>query len=333
MMSRLACSFVLMICFWNMAWATDDTLNNQQRPIVLTSNSSKVLPMPVFSAETGPQCDSGGNLYFNTGFSAKSRVVLKLDTSDGSTTVFRPRDASAAETYFVAFHVTAEPKIAILVGGKNNEPYVYEFDENDPVNAHRISLEVPDGLNALTVQGFIVLPNQRILLQGYFDDAAPKERRNHGYVAEFAPSGKLLELSLEKASSDVLKSVAGRAAKTEASQSKDGTTFLLEADRIVVLSPAGQVERTIKLTPPEPGYLSDQLYMHRGQLVVGFYHIEDGGRPKVRYELMNPWTGEIIRIYQAAAELGNNLVCFSDEGLSFMKEEKGHVKLMNASVK
>ncbi len=337
MRSGLFRVIVFTFCFSTMLFATDDPPNHQQDPITLKADSSKVLPMPMFSFETGPQCDSNGDLYFNAGSTAKSQVVLKLATRDGSTTIFRPRDETGAETTLLAFHVSVDSHVTSLVGGKKDEPYVYLFDENDPAKSSRIKLDVPDGVNAWTIQNFLVLPNGRILLQGYFDTKAPTDKKGKSFFASFDPSGSLLKLSLEKAADDVLKSMvsgdASRGAKTEAAQSKDGTTYLLFPDSVAVITPAGSISRTMKLTPPEPGYVPDQLYMNRGRLVVGYFSPDISGKMKARYQLLNPSTGELIRLYQPDAELGSTLVCFSDDGFTFLRPEKGHVKLMNAPIK
>lgn len=326
---------VAVLLLTEIACANDDPANDSQQPITLKASSSRVLPLPFFTAALGPQCDSSGNLYFDTGYSSK-RVVLKVTTSDGSATVYRPSDASAAGTYFIAYYVTPGRKIAILVGGqKKDEPIVYQFSESDPVNSTRTALDAPDGLKGLTVQSFLVLPNDHILLQGYFDKDAPKEKQGRGYLAEFDSSGKMLRISLEKANDDVLKLLSNRGAKTAAAQSEDGTIYLLEADKIVVFSPSGDAVRKMKLTPPEAGYTPEVLYMHKGQMIVGFIHHAVSGKDgaRMRFELLNPATGELIRDYQSDPELGQNLVCFSDEGLIFLLPEKGHVKLISADLK
>lgn len=326
---------VFLIPLAALVHAGDDPSTKDQRPIVLAAGSSKVLPLPGFSAAAGPQCDSSGNLYFRTGYSARATVVLKIAAKDGSPTVYKLTDPAADGAYFVAFHVTPARRIAILVGGKKNELAEYQFNEDDPVNASRTALEAPEGLDALTVQSFVVVPSDHILLQGYFAEAAPEDKRGHGYLAEFAPSGKLLRLSLEKVSGELLKSVARRGANTAAAHGQDGMTYLLEADRVVVLSPAGNVDREMRLSPPGSGYSPELLYMHGRQLVVGFYLSGGTGQPvkNVRFELLDPSRGEVLRTYEAAPELGNNLVCFSDDGLTFMKFEDRHVKLINAAVK
>ena len=334
-MSRLWFAIIFLISLATVARAGDEQPNKGQPPIVLAAGSSKVLSLPGFSAETGPQCDPRGNLYFRTGYSELASVVLRIAAKDGSPTVYKVTDPAADGSYFVAFHVGREGKIAVLMGGKKDEPSVYQFKENDPAGTNRTALEAPEGLDALTVHAFVVLPNDHILLQGYFGKGAPKDKLGHAYLAEFESSGKLLRLSLNNVSDELLKSVENWGAKTETAQGEDGRTYLLLEDRVVVLSPGGEVERELKLTPPESGYRPDLMYMHGGQLIIGFYLLGGAGKPiqGVRFELLEPSSGEILRTFEGAPELGNNLVCFSDEGLTFMRFEHGKVKLINAPVK
>jgi hypothetical protein len=301
------------------------------KPIVLTAGSSKTLTMRGFSFETGPQCDSKGNLYFRTGRSRRKDLILKIAAKDGVPTAYQV-SGQPAEAYFVAFHVTGDQRIAILMGGKKNEPFVYEFSEDDPGNVSTIALEAPEGLNGLNVQSFVVLQNDHLVVQGYFGEGTPADKIGHSYLAEFASSGKLLRLTLNKASNDVLKGVAQRAAKTQAAQGQDRMTYLLLADRIVVLS-QGSVDREIKLKPPEAGYKPDMLYMHDRRLVVGFLSSEEPGQAlKSLFQLLDPSSGEVLRTLEAGPEVGNGLVCFGDEGLTFMKWEDKKLKLINAPI-
>ncbi len=302
------------------------------KPIVLTAGSSKTLAMRGFSFETGPQCDSNGNLYFRTGRSMRKAVILKIAGKDGTPTAYQVSQ-QPAEAYFVAFHVTGDGRIAILMGGKKNEPSVYEFSEDDPGNVSTIALEAPEGLNALNVQSFVVLQNDHLVVQGYFGEDTPADKIGHSYLAEFASSGKLLRLTLNKASNDVLKGVAQRGAKTQAAQGKDHMTYLLLADRIVALS-QGSVDREIKLKPPEAGYKPDILYMHDRRLVVGFLSSEEPGQAlKSLFQLLDPSSGEVLRTFEAGPEVGSGLVCFGDEGLTFLKMENKELKLINAPIR
>jgi hypothetical protein len=301
------------------------------KPIVLTAGSSKTLTMRGFSYETGPQCDSKGNLYFRTGRSRRKALILKIASKDGVPTAYQV-SGQPVEAFFVAFHVTGG-RIAMLMGGKNSEPFVYEFSEDDPGNVSTTALEAPEGLNALNVQSFVVLQNDHFVVQGYFGEGTPADKIGHSYLAEFASSGKLLRLTLNKASNDVIKGVAQRGAKTQAAQGQDRMTYLLLADRIVVLSP-GSVDREIKLKPPASGYKPDVLYMHERRLVVGFLPAgEPGQNLKPLFQLLDPSTGEVLRTFESGPEVGSGLVCFSDEGLTFMKMENKELKLINAPIK
>ncbi len=305
------------------------------KPITLTPGSSKDLPIPSFFSETGPQCNANGNLYFRTGRTVRATVVLKIAAKDGSATVYQVTDQAAAKSYFVAFHVGSQQRIAILMGGKHDEPSVYQFNEKDPLSVTNTAIEAPEGLNASNIQSFVVLPNDHILLQGYFGEGTPADKTGHSYLAEFASSGKLLRLSLNKASDDVLKSVAQRGAKTEAAQGQDGMTYLLAADRVIALSQAGSVDREIKLSPPEPGFSPDVLYIHDRRLVVGFLLSVGPGQPVKRalFQLLDPSSGEVLRTFEPAPEVGNNLVCFSDEGFTFLKVDNRQLKLVNAPIR
>lgn len=306
-------------------------------PNVLVASSSRDLPMPGFSAYDNVQCDSKANLYFHTGFRFRDSVIMKLASTDGAATIFRPRSIDASQTYFLAFNVTPDGNIALLAGTNSgtgeDEPYVYEFNGEDPANVTGIHLEAPEGLHALTVRNFVVLSNGHLLLQGYFDEKAPPKRRGHGYVAEFSPSGKLMRISLEQASDDLLKEVAAHGANTASAQGSDGFIYLLEPERLLAISPKGRLNRTIKLKPPS-GYFPFQLYMHERELIVGFSHSDGNGSPlKTLYALVDAETGENIRLYRPGPDLGNNMVCLSDEGLMFLTNHQGHLRLIDAPLK
>lgn len=237
-------------------------------PIKLAVTFSHELTLPGFSFSGNAQCDASGNLYFHSGFDGNDSLVLKLRT-DGTSTVVRLPDKEATETYFLAFPVSPDGKLWFLDGGRegNEGIYLFEFDD-DPTSPIRTHLDAPEGLNA---QNFIVLNNGHVLLQGYFDENAPREQRGRGYLGEFDSSGKLLRKSFGKVSEEVLKDVATRAADAAAGQSEDGMTYLLEPDKVVVISQAGEVVKNLPLRTPAPGYRAYNLYVAGRRLVVGFY--------------------------------------------------------------
>jgi hypothetical protein len=83
----------------------------------------------------------------------------------------------------------------------------------------------------------------------------------------------------------------------------------------------GRLERELRLIPPGPDYMADLLYMHKGQLIVGFYASGGFGKPVkgARFELLYPSSGEILRVYEPGPDLGGSMACFSDDRLTFMR--------------
>lgn len=330
MTSRVCIAALLLV---GITFAIDGPDEARPKPIQLTAGSSRVLPLPSFAAEIGPQCDSTGNLFFRTGYTLKRTVVLKVASTDGSPTVFRPRDDKADGSEFIAFHVGIDGKVRLLVRGKRDEAYVYEFMQEDPANSVSTRLELPDGLDVSDVRSFLALPNEHFLLQGYFGQNAPKDKKGREYLAEFSQAGKLVRMNLDSVTGDLLKAQANHMGQTAAAQGQDGTTYLLTGDLITVIAPTGTVQRRIKLSPPDAGFNAELLYMHKGRLVVGFVLSRVGKTARVAYELLDPDNGDLIRLYEPSPELGQNLVCWSDDGLTFMRSESGNVKLITAPIK
>ncbi len=310
-----------------------DQVDTSQAPITLTAASSKTLEIPGFSFSGNAQCDASGNLYFHTGFDPNDSIILKLRT-DGSSSIYRSAGTSAAATYFWAFRVDPEGKLWLLEGGREEHEGVYLIVfGDDPNSPTRTKLDAREELNVQNVQNFVVLQNGHILLHGYFDEKAPKKERGRSYVAEFDPSGKLVRKSLNgKFSEGELKDIGSRVADAPAAQDDSGRIYLLGPDKVLVVSPNGQIERNIKFRLPEPSYRAYNLYVAGRRLVIGFYRPSEQ-KPQIipRYALFDTSSGKQLRLYQPSAELGGSMVCFSDEGFTFFRVEHGRVKLLMAT--
>jgi hypothetical protein len=95
-------------------------------------------------------------------------------------------------------------------------------------------------------------------------------------------------------------------------------------DKIVVLSPSGEVGREIKLAPPQPDYRPYLLYLAGQHLAVGYSKAEKSPHKlQTVYALLDGSTGQPIRLYQPSPELGNSLVCFSSDGFIFYRHQAG----------
>jgi hypothetical protein len=298
-------------------------------PITLMPASSKILEIPGFSSSGNAQCDATGNLYFHTGFDPNDSVVLKVLT-DGSSSIYRLVGTDAAETYFTAFRADPDGKLWLLDGGREGHEGIYLFQfGDDPSHSTRTRLDAPEDLE---VENFMVLRNDHILLNGYFDENATPKKRGRSYLAEFEPSGKLVRESLERIGDDTLKDLSSRSPDAAAAQSDNGLIYLLEPDKVSVMSSSFKVIRSIKFNPPEPDYRAYNLYFASGRLLIAFMKPSEQ-RPFIitRYALLDASTGEQLRLFQPGPETGNSLVCFSNEGFTFYRVEHGRVKLVTAT--
>ena len=114
--------------------------------------------------------------------------------------------------------------------------------------------------------------------------------------------------------------------------------YVLEEDKVLAVSQSGEIVRRIPLHPPEEGYQAWQLNASGGRLLVTFFKSpqkgEKGVRLIARYALFDLSSGQQLATYRPADELGNVLVCFSDEGLKFYRLNKDeYVELVTAPIK
>lgn len=174
------------------------------------------------------------------------------------------------------------------------------------------------------------MENGHVLIQGYLDESVSKRRQGKGYRIEFDPSGRLAQRHMfELTDSERV----AQYSELAAARGDDGLVYLLLPDKVVGILPSGEVSRTIRISPPETGYQTSGFFLHHTQFIVAFSKQVVPQKPlAVRYALFDISTGKQLKILEPSVELGNSAVCFSDEGLTFFRVEKGKVKLLTAAV-
>lgn len=298
----------------------------ESAPITLTPASSKVLPIQPFSYSGSVQCDGKNNLYFYVGSRPRDSVVYEL-LADGTHNVIGLTGKDGADNYYVAFRVDPDGKLWLLAADKTDHPIIFELHD-DATSPTATKLDTPEDLNALTIQNFIVLQSGHILVHGYLNEKAGKEERGHSYLADFEPSGRLVRKTVGKG---VAAEAADWAAQAPALEGEDRLIYLLELDKVVLVSQAGKKIREITLDPPEPDFRPYKMYLSGRRLVVAFSKNSPAPAKVVaRYALFDTSSGERLRLYQPDPELGNNLLCFSSEGFTFYRVEHGNIKLVTA---
>jgi hypothetical protein len=300
-----------------------------EAPITLVATSSRPLDVAGFSAWGAAQCDLEGSLYFHAGLHLNDLIFLKLG-SDDTHQLYTAQGSPEEGEYYVAFRVSSDGKLRVLAGEKNDSSIsVLEYGD-DPTTPRRTKLGTPEEFDALSVTNFVVLQNEHVRIYGTMGEKAPKREQGRRYSMEFDASGKLVRKTMDKTSDS--STAADRYKDSSAAQGIDATLYVLAEDKVLVMSPTtGQLIRNIKFRPPEPGFEAHQLYVAGRRIVVGFQKANLGTPLAVLYALFDATSGEQLRLYQPGPEIGNNMVCFSNDGFTFFKVENRHVVLVTAA--
>jgi hypothetical protein len=322
---RLLCVALLLL---GMAYGAE----KDQAPITLVASSTRPLDVAAFAAWGESQCDLDGSLYFHTGLRFNDLIFLKLG-SDDTHQIYTTQGSSQEDEYYEAFRVTPDGKLWVLAGEKGDTRIsVLEYGD-DPATPRRTKLDTPGDFDASSVTNFLVLQNEHVRIYGTLGEKAPKKDQGRRYSMEFDASGKLVRKTLDKTSGgSSATDRADRYVDASAAQGNDGTLYVLAEDKVMVLSATtGQLMRNIKFLPPEPGFEAHQLYVAGRRVVVGFSKAEAGHPLTMLYSLFDATSGEQLRLYKPGPELGNNMVCFSNDGFTFFKVENRHVVLVTAA--
>ncbi len=327
----------LLLLFGN--WAGTDpararAAKQPPEPALLLPGSVKVTSMPAFGWIGPAQCDSDGNVYWHSGYELNAVTFLKL-LADGSHVIYDPTDEDAGKLLFIAYYVTSDGRLLVLVTNQREELYLLKGGD-DAGGFTRSKIDAIEGVGPWTIKSFVALPDGTLLLQGYFDEKAPKEEQGHAYLIELDSSGRVVRKSSDKMRPEAFKS-ASESGTGAPVIGADGLIYFLESDKVVAVSRSGEVARRIPLHPPGEGYEAWQLNTSGGRLLITFLKSpgkKNGVRELARYSLLDLSTGEQLATYRPADELGNVLVCFSDEGLTFYRLNKDkYVELVTAPIK
>lgn len=308
--------------------STPQSTTPQFTAVVLSAESSKSLRLTPFGGFGNSQCDRKGNLYFHASRTDDESLVLRIGP-DGAYDVYSLSGQDASDKYFLAFRVDPDGKLWMLDQGNKGGLFVIGFKDTDssPV---KIQLDVPDHLEA---RNFVVLQNGEIVLSGLFNQEASKDRQGQSFVGRFDAQGRALNKSLgDKTSSEDFAELMKLGADAAAGQAEDGLIYLLQGNQILVISQTGEVTKKLKVGVPEEGFRPYNLYVAGGRISVSFAKVSENPRGKIiaMYALLDRSTGDQLRLYKPSPELGNHMVCFSDDGFAFLGMDKAGLKLIRA---
>jgi hypothetical protein len=155
--------------------------------------------------------------------------------------------------------------------------------------------------------------------------------RGKRYLAEFKSSGALA-INFNRAEPAVDLSKRGRV-NAAATIDEQGLLYMIVGDEILVISQGGEVVRELIPDKPSPKYVMEHIQAAKGKVAIWFFIPERGKRATVRLAIVDPESGDILRVYEPDEELGNNAVCFTGDAFTFFRVRDGYVHLLTADVR
>jgi hypothetical protein len=295
--------------------------------IALHESSRKNIVSEMGGAFMGSsKCDADGNLYIRKFASDRPLLgpVVKIDPDGKRIALFDPAafsqlgleradafsPASDGGLYQIAQSGVVKPRI-----------YVLHFS-SDGSTSSPIRLEAD-----FEVYSFAAFLNGNLLVSGFQRDVTNRNDSGRAVTEVFSADGRLLaQLSFNQpgparpAGKPGAKAVAeaGKSAVTldlaDAEVGVDGNLYAMRNSSpalIHVISPAGRVERTIKVSAPVAGAQPGSFHVSSNRLAVSFV-----SGSKEMLVVVDAQTGSRIANYSVPDGLGTSFACYSaDDGV------------------
>jgi hypothetical protein len=287
------------------------------------------------------RCDADGNLYIRKYAADRSLLgpVVKIDGEGKRVALFDPAAFSQlaldrADAYSPAadggmFQIAAR-------GGAKPQLYVLHFS-GDGSAASAIRLD-----QGFEVYSFVAFASDNFLVSGVQRETLSPTDRGHRITAIFSSDGrKLADLHFEretvnrKAGKSEVESVAPNLDVTDAEAGADGNVYALRRSSpalVHVISPAGEIVRTLKVSSPAPGAMPNAFHVSGNQLAISFLpgDTEAGGQALV---VVDAQSGQTIRAFADPGTLGGAFACYSanDGVFTFLHLAEGNkIELVRA---
>jgi hypothetical protein len=287
-----------------------------QDPTILRESSSAPSQVPMFSAMGSSQCDSDGNLYFNTSLDPRDSGLLKI-AHDGAKFRLYKLPANDADTKYVfgQFNVTPSGDLGVLAYGNDHAIYIFRFD-SDLGSTSKTRLELPDHVR---VNSFAAFESGTLLVTGYFNRAAEPQVQGKIYTAIFEASGKLRAVVKGHFADFDFASIGKKLPEGGAAIGEDGFLYLLRPNEVVVISESGTIVRRMPFNKPSPELIASRIDVSGGLIDIELLKNQGLGKElKAQFLVLNASTGKRVGLYQPEPALGNNFTCFTrSEGFTF----------------
>lgn len=301
-------------------------------PRPLKASSTHLSQAPLFGAVGVIQCDANSNVYYHLyTVSYRRTEIMRLSMSDDKSILYKLPNDLADTMSFIDFSVSQDGDVNLLVGDQEFRPIVFSFNSEGGVSSH-VTLEVPEHMIG---EHIAVFPNGTMLFYGFYGRQADKELVGKRFVGLFKPSGQLLkrldkldlgEMNIEQRST--------RLPEGGAIIGRDGNAYLLTADKMLVVSSSGEIQRIFPFKKPDPEFVAASLQYSDGLLAISFAKPATKPNLLFLYLVINASNGDPLGLYEPTDETGNSNVCFSrHDGFLFDTVKNGRAVFVTAPLR
>lgn len=281
------------------------------------------------------KCDADGNLYIRKYAMDRPLLspVVKIDPEGKRNALFDPVAFSQLQLDRAdAFSPAPDGGLYQIATAGIVKPQIYVIhfsSDGSPSSPIRLDADFEP-------YEFAAFPSGNLLVSGIERDLGNKSDAGHRFTAVFSADGRLLaQLSLERAAGPAessKKSARKAAAKAggaespkaapsldlaEAEVGADGNIYALRRSSpalVFVISPAGTIVRTLKVSAPVAGDMPDGFHVSKNRMAVSFLSDDNQARVLV---INDAETGQRIATYSGAAELGQSFACYTADDAVF----------------
>lgn len=267
------------------------------------------------------KCDGNGNIYGRFPSGADLQVLEFAPDGFQKSSYSYLSDPELKTAFLQDFAVTENGELYELLKLRKNRSFVVTFS-GDGRLASRAELLTR---YAVTLSHIVALRGDRFFVSGsHIGDETGKDV-GKPFNAIFDGSGRLVrEISLKR---DVRPKEASGADPNgntnpavkwgRAVGGDDGNVYVMRQDspaQVYVVSQAGAVLRTLKVTAPVPRSLPIELEVSGGRVAIEFSIPDVPGVDDTIIRVVNAQTGQKIADYSITPEIGEAVACFRDDG-------------------
>lgn len=300
-------------------------------PRPLKASGTKQLEVPSFGTYGHTQCDQDLSMYDHLATGAyRHTEILRTSSSGNESTLYTLPDEFARKTVFTDFSVSPRGDVVALVElvEKPGHFITVDFDSDGKVSS-QAELELPEHIFGDHIS---VFPNGTRLFVGHFTADAPSDLKGKRYVGLFQSSGKQLK-RLEQLNEAVRGPQENRLSDGDTTIGADGNVYLLTSDKVLVVSPSGEIQRKITFTKPDPDFSAARVQYSEGLIVVSFAKARKT-ELMFQYLVVNASNGDPLGLYAPTEETGSENVCFNrHDGFLFLKVKSNRLNLITAPLR